>query len=781
MRHIIYSLIFISIIFPNFVFGQNNMVIHQGNGTKIILPLQSIDSVRYQLTPPPVLQKIYQNNGNILSVSVSDIDSITFFTPNVNTLPILSTQNVSVLSNSLATGGGTVVSDGGSSVIQRGICWSTSPNPTIANNFTIDGNGLGAFSSTMTPLLPSTTYYARAYATNSNGTAYGNQVIFITSAASNLGLLPTITTNQVIYQDSLSALCGGNITADGGLAVTSRGVCWAIGTTPTINNSHTIDGAGGGAFNSRAFNLMPNTTYFIRAYATNVAGTAYGITYSFTTKGYATVKTDSVSTIWATYAKVHGNVVSDGGSTVSDRGICWSTSPNPTIANNKISPDPGWFNVFGIGAYYSFASSLPVNTIIYYRAFAGNGIGYAYGNEISVKTKNGIPTVIADSITNIRALEATISSRIIDDGGAQIIQRGICWSTSPNPTINDSITLDGGQLNSYVSNPKNLNPNTTYYVRSYAKTNVGTGYSNQLTFKTRDGNIMVVLDSVFDIMAYEAKANSKIIDDGGLDIVSKGVCWSRSPNPTTNNDKVTNVGSSIGFFYNNITILNPDTIYYVRAYASNSIGTGYSSEISFRTKKDSSISTSIVDVTNSVTGKTWMDRNLGAARAAISSNDTAAYGDLYQWGRRTDGHQSRNSITTSVPSSVDQPQHGSFILATSNWRSPTNNNLWQGVNGINNPCPFGYRLPTATEFDAERLSWSNNDASGAFASPLKLPLAGMRNDVQVIENPYYGYYWTSTVNSNYSYSIIISTLSVWTLMSSNTDRVIGASVRCIKN
>ena len=780
MKKFLYILVLIGGFISHPAFGQNNMIIHQGNGTKIILPLQSIDSVRYQLTPPPVLQKIYQNNGNILSVSVNDIDSITFYTPNPNSLPTLSTQNITVLSNSSASGGGTVLTDGGSPVLQRGVCWNTSPNPTIANNFTNDGNGIGGFLSTMTPLLPSTTYYVRAYATNANGTSYGNQVIFTTSTASNGGSLPTITTSPIVYLDSLSAFSGGNITADGGLAVTARGVCWAIGSTPTINNSHTIDGAGGGSFNSRVFNLLPNTSYFVRAYATNAAGTAYGITYSFTTKGLPTVITDSVSTVWAMYAKVHGNVVSDGGSTVSDRGICWSTSPNPTIANNKVSP-----YAWTLNTYYSFASSLPSNTIIYFRAFAGNGIGYAYGNELVATTKNGIPTVIADSITNIRALEASISSRIIDDGGSQIIKRGVCWSSAPNPTTNDSFTSDGGnQFESFISNPNNLLPNTTYYLRAYATTSIGTGYSKQFSFKTKDGIPVISLDSIYDISLINAKSVSNIINDGGSLILERGICWSLFPNPTINNSRESDGGSSIGVFYNNLTILNPDTIYYVRAYARTSIGTGYSSEISFRTQKNCSVLTSIVDVINSITGKTWMDRNIGAARAAISISDSLAYGDLFQWGRRSDGHQCRNSNTTSTLSSIDQPTNSNFIVtsnAPNDWRIPQNTNLWQGLNGVNNPCPNGYRLPSETEINAERLSWSTNNAAGAFASPLKLLAGGIRiQNGSLIRIGVDGFYWSSSVVGNNSYCIFFS-FDFPYFSGGGYNRAYGLSVRCIKD
>ena len=140
--------------------------------------------------------------------------------------------------------------------------------------------------------------------------------------------------------------------------------------------------------------------------------------------------------------------------------------------------------------------------------------------------------------------------------------------------------------------------------------------------------------------------------------------------------------------------------------------------------------TLVVDVTNPITGFTWMDRNLGASQAASSSTDTNAIGDYYQWGRRSDGHQCRTSPTTTNLSSTDQPFNGDFIItpnqAVNDWRSPQNDNLWQGKNGINNPCPIGYRIPTIAEFEAELLSWGSNNAAGAYASPLKLTLAASR-------------------------------------------------------
>ena len=184
----------------------------------------------------------------------------------------------------------------------------------------------------------------------------------------------------------------------------------------------------------------------------------------------------------------------------------------------------------------------------------------------------------------------------------------------------------------------------------------------------------------------------------------------------------------------------------------------------------------------SSTGKIWMDRNLGATQVATSSTDAASFGDLYQWGRGADGHQLRTSTTTATLSSTDVPGNANFIITSSgnyDWRSTQNDNLWQGVNGVNNPCPSGYRIPTLTELDAERASWSANNSTGAFASPLKLPLAGYRSRsdgslVDVSE----GYYWSSSINGTHSRYLYFYNGDAGELYDL---RAYGNSVRCIKD
>jgi surface protein len=177
----------------------------------------------------------------------------------------------------------------------------------------------------------------------------------------------------------------------------------------------------------------------------------------------------------------------------------------------------------------------------------------------------------------------------------------------------------------------------------------------------------------------------------------------------------------------------------------------------------------------SETGRVWLDRNLGASQVATSSSDALSFGDLYQWGRGTDGHEKRTSTNINMVSTTDTPGHSFFINANSfNWQSPVNTNLWQGVNGTNNPCPNGFRVPTIEELEAERNLWGSQNAAGAIASSLKLPLAGRRHTNGIIYSVgSNGMYRTTT-------SLILNITST-TAARAGDERIDGFCVRCIKD
>ena len=192
----------------------------------------------------------------------------------------VTTGTVTNITTTTATCSGNVTSDGGSSVTARGVCWSTSQNPTTSNSKTTNGTGVGSYTSNITGLSPNTTYYVRAYATNSEGTAYGEQKTFSTNAQQ---ATPSVTTGDITNITTTTASCSGNVTSDGGAAIIASGVCWSTSENPTTSNSKTTNGTGLGTYTSNITGLSPNTTYYVRAYATNSQGTAYGEQRTFRT------------------------------------------------------------------------------------------------------------------------------------------------------------------------------------------------------------------------------------------------------------------------------------------------------------------------------------------------------------------------------------------------------------------------------------------------------------------------------------------------------------------
>ncbi|MEI7983848.1 MAG: FISUMP domain-containing protein, partial [Bacteroidota bacterium] len=246
------------------------------------------------------------------------------------------------------------------------------------------------FTSLLTGLTGNTLYYVRAYVNNSSGTSYGNQQAFTTSP-----VLATVTTDVAIYITLTSATSGGIVTSEGGATITDRGVCWSASPNPTISNNKTIDGTGAGVFVSALTGLTRNTPYYVRAYATNNVGTAYGNEITFTTllnPVAPMVSTAAISNFNGTTATCGGTVYSDGGANVILRGVCWGTNPSPTMADNY-STDGG-----GIGMFVSSLTGITGN-LYYVRSYAMNSVGTSYGNERIVTNVFGQPCPGIPSVT----------------------------------------------------------------------------------------------------------------------------------------------------------------------------------------------------------------------------------------------------------------------------------------------------------------------------------------------------------------------------------------------
>jgi uncharacterized protein (TIGR02145 family) len=594
-------------------------------------------------------------------------------------LPTITTTALTSITSNSASSGGNISNDGGAAVTARGICWNTTINPTIENNKTNNGAGTGVFVSSITGLTPGATYYVRAYATNSAGTAYGNELICNASS-----VLPSLTTTAISSITSSTAISGGNITNDGGAPITASGVCWATTAGPDITKSKTSDNTGTGSFTSNIAGLSPGTAYYVRAYATNSAGTAYGNEILFATSAIIpVVTTTTVTNINATTAVSGGNVTSDGGASVSDRGICWSTSPNPTINNNTIPQGTG------TGIFISNITGLASSTTYYVRAYAKNIIGIAYGTQVSFTTTIILPVVTTDAINAITATTATSGGTVTSEGGASVTARGVCWSTTTGPTLNNSKTTDGIGTGAFVSSITGLINGITYYVRAYATNSGGTSYGNEVSFTTTIFLPTLTTLAKSNLGTTTANSGGNIFDDGGASVSARGVCWSTSPNPTTSNDK-TNNGTGTGSFVSNLTGLTQNTTYYVRAYATNTAGTGYGNEIIIKTW---------TGTVTDIDGNVYYTLTIGTQIWIAENLKTTRYNDGTAIPNVTVAETWAALITGAYCDYNNTPANSTTYGRLYNWYTVDNNAATRvASNGGKNVCPTSWHVPSDAEW-----------------------------------------------------------------------------------
>jgi len=616
--------------------------------------------------------------------------------------------------------------------------------------------------------------------------------------------VPGVTTAAISNITATTASGGGNVTSDGGASVTSRGICWSTSPNPTIAGNYTTNGIGTGSFISSLTNLGVATTYYVRAYATNAAGTAYGNEVQFTTLAQLPiVSTAAISNITATTASGGGNVTSDGGASVTSRGICWSTSPNPTIASNYTT------NGIGTGSFNSSLTNLGVATTYYVRAYATNAAGTAYGNEVQFTTLAQLPIVTTAAISNITATSASGGGNVTSDGGASVTSRGICWSTSPNPTITGNYTTNGTGTGSFNSSLTNLGVATTYYVRAYATNATGTSYGNEVQFTTLAQLPIVTTTAISNITATSASGGGNVTSDGGASVTSRGICWSTSQNPTLANNVTIN-GNGTGSFISSLASLQEVTTYYVRAYATNAVGTAYGNQVQFTT------TTTCVAFTDARDGNVyqavkignqcWMSENLKYLPYVYEpSSGSSSARRYYVYGLN-------NSTDTAVAKA--HPNYSTYGVLY-NWRaamnsqssSSTNPSQRQGV------CPTGWHMPSddewkqlemelgMTQAQADGINWRGTNQGSKLAGSSSLWSSGVlktnasfnssgfngkpggyrsTNNYFISLNEF-GFWWTATENdadNAWRRSLVYNQTDVNRYYSS---KEIGMSVRCVKD
>ncbi len=709
--------------------------------------------------------EIVGDNSNKLEIGPTNKDSVSYFSASVKT---------------------TITDIGSNTISQHGHCWSTVKAPGINDNKTI----LGTLSSAQTvaselqDLENNTKYYLRPYFITENSTIYGAEIDFTTLKTG----IPLVSSSEIINIEVDNVFVSASIIADSGLSITNRGFCWD--TIQNFSISSCIDtiqiGTGIGDIESQISNLSEGKTYYLAAFASNAKGTSYGEINEFSTKPITlpVVYTESISNITINSSNCSGRVAEDGNGNVSERGICWNTSENPTLENNL-----GFINVgSGLGSFTTELTNLNDGTVYYVRAYATNDEGTSYGDVLNFSTLDlSLPIVSTLNISNITINSSLCAGSVTDDGNGLVTDKGICWGNTENPTLENNLgfTNEGSGLGSFTSELANLNDGTLYYVKAYAKNQKGTAYGDALSFTTLVLSIPTVHTSpVTNITQNSAISGGNIIDDGNSTVVGLGVCWNTTGNPTLENNDGFTI-DTLGWndiFVSYISGLSENTYYYVCSYAINVKGTAYG-QVEIFAAQDPPCGQFTVEYAGKVyntvliVNQCWLKENLNIGTriddsqemidnsviekycpAAKDNCDT--YGGLYQW----------DEMMQYVL------EEGAQGICPDGWHIPTDLEWTVLMNFLGGAdLAGGKKKETGYEHWAEPNTGATN-SSGFTALP-----GGRRDDSGAAEAGLNAYFWSSSSTDGTHAEYRRISYSMAQEFQADIGKSLGASVRCIKD
>ncbi len=699
-----------------------------------------------------------------------------------------------------------VIDVGESGLSEFGWCVGRSPSPTI-NDCKINNGAkesYGNYSNILTGLNPGTRYYVRSYISGGGQTLYGDELELIT--------------NDLIF----------TIDYPEGNAILAKGRSYDITWNVNINDKLKIELFKADSFSEIICNELENSGKFIWTIDTSlIDGDDYKIVISSSVNEIINAETSffgiykemlpKVSTIEVSNidyfsAQAKGNIEHFGTETsVSQYGHCWSTNENPTIEDSITE----YSNNISLEPFTSSLDNLRENTTYYVRTYAINSIGTSYGEQISFTTLDAKePTVSTSAVTEISYTETTCGGTVSSTGTHAVTTRGVCWSTIENPSVDNDKTVDGSGTGLFSSNITGLHNNTTYYYRAYATNSIGTSYGEQRIVTTVEATPpTVITTSVTDINYTSATCGGEVLNANGYEVTTRGVCWSISSNPTIFDNKTVD-GSGLGNFISSIEGLTENVVYYVRAYATNQIGTSYGNEISYTTTNY--IPGTVTDYDGNIYNhllignQIWMAENL----KVIHYSDGTSVPNVTD-----DNDWNSLTITDKAYCYYDNSSYnGDTFGALYTWAAAMNGAEGSSSNpsGVQGICPVGWHLPSNDEWEelidyliangygyegsgndvakslASSSLWSTSQTEGAIGYNASSNNSSGFNGLPSGYRGYEGGFflisnicelWSSSVgfNSQAASALYLNSNSIGVSVTNNLHKNDGFPIRCLKD
>ena len=441
---------------------------------------------------------ITSNSGSKQLVVIATND---FHVTTLNVLPVTDIKSTSAVLN------GEIVEDGSPKYTERGFVYAETTQPTIDNTiqkiavpFTDDKT----FSAAINDLTLGKKYYVRAFAIHKEVEVYSANEVSFTAEGSSL---PKVSTKAItdIYRSTGKALIAGAVTELGDPVYSERGFVYGTTHNPIIQNATKVqvEGSGLGEYFTTLSDLQLGNIYYVRAYATNTVGVAYGEEQLLDFKPILpVVVTNDVTGISeeTKSATFHATITNAGDPVYTEHGFVYGKSPDPTTGGATKLVVAG----SGTGTYYGDVHNLEVDCAYYVRAYVTYSSGTVYGdNKVFSVKKMYPPTVTTSAVTNINKTTATAGGNVTNDGGINVTERGVVFSTSQNPTVADSKVTSGSGTGAFTCNLTGLEEGKTYYVRAYAMNVVGIGYGEQVDFTVTNAQTITVNGVSFTMIAVQ--------------------------------------------------------------------------------------------------------------------------------------------------------------------------------------------------------------------------------------------------------------------------------------